>query len=372
MKNQAVQRSRCWGAEPGDRNRTAGVIFREQTLKSGFVPDVAHYLNTGQRRCYDTAGNVIPCDRTGQDAELATGAPWPTPRFEVHGEEVVDRLTRLAWTRDASLAKWPMPWEEALEWVNALNARGHAARSDWRLPNRRELRSLISHQTRNPALPEGHPFENLTSSWYWTSASAARHLAYAWYLHPEGGRMFFGRKDEDHLVWPCRGRTRLLPATGQDACFDADGRPISAAGTGQDGELRMGVRWPRPRFVAGKKAVLDRLTGLHWMRRADLTERLTRWEEALEAVRHIDSERLGPADGWRLPTINELESLVDARTCDPALPGGHPFTGTQEAYWSSTTSAYEPDWCMALYLDKGAVGVGMKKGRYFSVWPVRS
>jgi hypothetical protein len=42
----------------------------------------------------------------------------------------------------------------------------------------------------------------------------------------------------------------------------------------------------------------------------------------------------------------------------------------EEAYWSSTTSAFEPDWCMALYMHKGAVGVGQKKDENFSVWAV--
>jgi hypothetical protein len=32
---------------------------------------------------------------------------------------------------------------------------------------------------------------------------------------------------------------------------------------------------------------------------------------------------------------------------------------------------FEPDWAWALYLTKGAVGVGQKKGEHFSVWAVR-
>jgi hypothetical protein len=29
---------------------------------------------------------------------------------------------------------------------------------------------------------------------------------------------------------------------------------------------------------------------------------------------------------------------------------------------------FEPDWAWALYLNKGAVGVGQKRGAHFSVW----
>lgn len=56
----------------------------------------------------------------------------------------------------------------------------------------------------------------------------------------------------------------------------------------------------------------------------------------------------------------------------PALPEQHPFTALQEAYWSSTTSMFEPDWAWVLYLNKGATGVGYKPGRTFHVWVVRS
>jgi hypothetical protein len=265
-----------------------------------------------------------------------------------------------------------MPWEEALEWVSSLNSRAHLGHTDWRLPNRRELRSLIGYQTRDPALPDDHPFENVFLSWFWTSTTAARHPAYAWYVHLEGGRMFYGRKDEDHLVWPCRGRSRVLPVTGQEDCFDGNGRSFSGAGTGQDGELRQGAAWPRPRFVVRDGVVSDRLTGLRWMQKADFAKGLTTWEEAFRVIRRFNDRYRHRGDLWRLPTINELESLVDVRAHDPALPEGHPFEHPQEAYWSSTTSAYEPDWSMALYLDQGAVGVGMKKGRYFSVWGVKA
>jgi hypothetical protein len=37
---------------------------------------------------------------------------------------------------------------------------------DWRMPNRRELRSLLSMQTSLPALPERHPFISVFNGWY--------------------------------------------------------------------------------------------------------------------------------------------------------------------------------------------------------------
>ncbi len=160
-----------------------------------------------------------------------------------------------------------------------------------------------------------------------------------------------------------------MPVTGQTRCYDVKGQIISCTGTGQDGEFRLGVQWPDPRFEDMENVVVDHLTGLCWHPSADLTGQLSTWEEALKAVTDLNRQ-VGEIYSWRLPNINELESLVDCSTHSPALPPGHPFRNVKEGYWSSTTSMFEPDWAWALYLTKGAVGVGMKRGAHFYVWPV--
>jgi hypothetical protein len=292
---------------------------------------------------------------------------WPKPRFEEREGTVLDRLTGLVWTRNTNLAEFPLSWQGSLDYVSSLNREKAFGYQDWRLPNRHELRSLISHQTRRPALPEGHPFMNVFPGWYWTSTTAAINPTYAWYIHLEGGRMFYGGKEQFFLLWPVRSEGYgVLPVTGQRECHDAKGRIIDCAGSGQDGEFRFGFAWPEPRFEVVRDVVIDRLTGLCWLREADLTGRLTTWSEALEAVEKLNRESEGAE--WRLPNINELETLVDCSTHSPALPAGHPFKEVQEAYWSSTTSMFEPDWAWALYLLKGAVGVGQKKGAHFAAW----
>lgn len=330
------------------------------------------YLSTGQTNCHDVAGQAVPCAGSGQDAEFQAGRPWPPARFEVENEWVLDRLTGLMWPRNANLAEYPLTWQEALDFVADMNRQHFLGFSDWRLPDRRELRSLMSHQTRKPALPEGHPFTHVFLSWYWTATSAAISPAHAWYIHMEGARMFYGGKDQSYLLWPVRGTGNgVLPATGQDRCFDAHGREISCSGTGQDGEVRSGCIWPSPRFIRQSDTVVDRLTGLAWLRHACVTRDPVNWTEALTAVAELNRGDSGAtAAHWRLPNINELESLVDCATHTPALPRDHPFEDVQAGYWSSTTSAFEPDWAWALYLGKGAVGVGQKRDKHFYVWAV--
>jgi hypothetical protein len=299
-------------------------------------------LRTGQQTCFDEDGAVLPCAGSGQDGEYRKGVPWPEPRFGPGDEMVEDLLTGLVWTADANPAEFPLTWHEAGDFIRAMNDSGAHGHDDWRLPAREELRSLISYETRRPALPDGHPFRNVYLGWYWSSTTAAINRDYAWYVHLDGARMFYGGKSQYSMVWPVRGEIKISGF--------AAGRPES-------------------RFAEEGEEVLDRLTGLCWLRQADLSGRPVSWREALELVAAMNAK--ADSRNWRLPNINELESLVDCGHHSPALPGGHPFLGLRDVYWSSTTSCFEPDWSWALYLDKGALGVGFKKKPEFYAWPVR-
>lgn len=90
---------------------------------------------------------------------------------------------------------------------------------------------------------------------------------------------------------------------------------------------------PNLRFVVlsnfNSDAVLDRETGLVWSRRI-LGTMPARHARCLSVV-------LGNHFGWRLPTVSELQSLIDTSLPSPGLPDGHPFvlpTGAR-GYWAS-------------------------------------
>lgn len=328
-------------------------------------------LQTGQSLCYDASGMEIPCKNTGQDGETRYGLPWPAPRFRSAGATVLDCLTGLEWTKNANLSEFPLTWQEALDFIRGMNEKKAFGHDDWRLPNRRELHSLMSYEAKKPSLPQRHPFENYFLGWYWTSTTAAINPAYAWYVHLEGARMFYGRKDQYYLFWPVRRNgNNVLPHTGQAGCYDMQGNEIRCNGSGQDGEYRQGASWPQSRFEERQEVVYDKLTGLFWCKKADIANEPLSWPQALLAVEELNHRKPGGIIRWSLPNINALESLVDCSQHSPALPSGHPFTDIREGYWSSTTSYFETDWAWALYLRKGALGVGHKKKGSFFVWPV--
>ena len=313
-----------------------------------------HILSTGQTFCADTRGIPIACEHSGQDAEFSPGLPWGSDRFRVVAQTVEDTLTGLTWLRDANAPGFPITWQEAFDFIDAGNRNGLAGHHDWRLPTRRELFSLITFDAHSPALPVGHPFNNVFQGWYWTATPSAMHPTQVWHVHMLGGRMFWGSRDGYELVWPVRGISPVLPDVGSETTDTT------------------GVAWPEPRFVEEGDTVVDSLTGLIWTRSADIAGKSVTWAGAFHAIHGLNSDRVGGMEGWRLPTIRELESLTDAAHHSPALPPDHPFSDTREAYWSSTNSGFEHDWAMCYYLHKGAVGVGYKQDGGFHVWGVAS
>lgn len=86
-------------------------------------------------------------------------------------------------------------------------------------------------------------------------------------------------------------------------------------------------------LVMNDEAVLDKETGLVWERSPSNDKK--DWDTANEIVR---DKIIGSRKGWRLPTIEELTTLVDPSRHNPALPKGHPFINIQsDLYWSATT-----------------------------------
>ena len=87
---------------------------------------------------------------TGDDGDLEKGVAWPSPRFTDNGNgTVTDNLTGLIWLKNAN-ADGVKTWANALSYCNSL-ASGLAGLSDgsvagdWRLPNVKELHSLIDY-----------------------------------------------------------------------------------------------------------------------------------------------------------------------------------------------------------------------------------
>ena len=123
-------------------------------------------------------------------------------------------------------------------------------------------------------------------------------------------------------------------------------------------------------------AVFDKETGRVWEQSpgdvdgdgdVDLDDRRS-WFIALA---RCYNKEVGGRKGWRLPTIEELASLVDTSQPAPTLPAGHPFSNVQSSfYWSATTLADLTSSAWSVFFSFGHVGIDDKSNVSF-VWCVR-
>jgi hypothetical protein len=115
---------------------------------------------------------------------------------------VTDRLTELIWTQNANQANGTADWEQAVSGAGSCKKGGF---TDWRLPNRFEMESLLDLDRFNPALPEGNPFKYVQPSYYWTSTTTANSDDDAWVIHFYIGFVAKDDKAGAHHVWYVRG-----------------------------------------------------------------------------------------------------------------------------------------------------------------------
>ncbi|KJU82724.1 secreted protein containing DUF1566 [Candidatus Magnetobacterium bavaricum] len=140
---------------------------------------------------------------TGDDGTLQKGVTWPSPRFTASANTVTDNLTGLMWTKDANLAG-TVTWQGALDYVASMNSQtGTYGYTDWRLPNKNELSSLIDHGASAPALQYSHPFVNVQSDSYWSSTTHYNTPS-AWLVSMGDGYVYGSGKSSNHYVWPVR------------------------------------------------------------------------------------------------------------------------------------------------------------------------
>ncbi|MGC2061631.1 MAG: DUF1566 domain-containing protein, partial [Thermodesulfovibrionales bacterium] len=150
---------------------------------------------------------------------------------------VTDNLTGLIWLKNASCFG-QQAWDIALVSSNTLKGNNTqcslndgSLAGDWRLPNRKELFSLIDFEFFGPAvsntpgtgkLVAGDPFDNFQSTaYYWSSSTHAGFKNYAWVVGMAGGIVDKYFKADIRNVWPVRGGqvdklTLLTPKGGEE------------------------------------------------------------------------------------------------------------------------------------------------------------
>jgi len=86
--------------------------------------------------------------------------------------------------------------------------------------------------------------------------------------------------------------------------------------------------------------VTDHTTGLQWQDDINITIETTSW---INAINQCEELELNGFNDWRLPNINELYSIIERNTSDPALDTAVFQHYNSLFYWISTTDKYTPD-----------------------------
>jgi hypothetical protein len=315
-------------------------------------------VDTGQAKCYDDRGEIAPPKPGepfyGQDAQFHSHPASYT--LSADGLTVRDMVTGLTWQRspdtdgDGVLTRRDkLTLAQAQALLAKLNAAKFGGFADWRLPSIKELYSLFDARGTDPSglvnadasglIPylDAKYFmfaygdatgERVIDSQY---ASSTKYVG----TSARGFGKLFGVNFADGRI---KGYDLQMPFGGVEKTFFVicvRGNPAYGQNDFHDN---------------GDGTITDRASGLTWSK-ADSGHAMN-WQDALAWAEKKNAEKLFGHDDWRLPSVKELQSIVDysrapdtsqSPAIDPiftcsvitneALQADYPF------YWSATTHA---------------------------------
>jgi hypothetical protein len=314
--------------------------------------------DTGQDFCYDEGKPITPPKQggrfSGQDAQYSGAAP----AYRDNGDgTVTDLTTGLMWSKAVDPRKVVLA--EARGIAKGMALGGH---TDWRVPNIKELYSLIDFRGVTGLAPEGDFTKQPATSIPYINTDYFDFL----YGDTKAGERFIDAQ------WLSDTPYTATTMGGMETLFGvnfADGRIKGYGLRGRDGKPKKfyaryvrGPAYGQNDFADnGDGTVTDRATGLIWAK-ADSGRSMT-WEEAL---RYAENSKLAGQEDWRLPNAKELQSLVDytrspEATGSPAIDPIFQTTAiTSEAgqkdwpfFWASTTHLDGPNALPAVYVAFG-------------------
>lgn len=235
-------------------------------------------------------GEVLPRQAAAWSCvrDKVTGVMWEAKTSDGGPRDGSRRFTNLGNGQPA----------DASGYKASVRASALCGATDWRLPTRREMESLVDF-----SVPEGGPmvetawFPNTAAALHWTSTPAevqGGSKAYRWAVNLYGGgAIWYGGQFGEFAV--------------QLVSNDA--------------------RMPTRRWLATGGEVRDESTGLVWRRCAEgqawtgsgCSGASTTFLTIGDAVEHAQAQALATGQGWRAPNVKELSSLVNANLGWPAI-----------------------------------------------------
>jgi hypothetical protein len=215
--------------------------------------------------------------------------------------------------------------------IKALNDAHYGGYTDWRMPSIKELAYIVNYSVRYPGPTiKTDYFPNTVASFYWSSTTYANHTSSAWGVYFYYGYDYYDSKINSFYVRAVRG--------GQSGAL---GNLISDASIENADALDNYTD-------NGNGTVTDTSTGLMWQQTTSSTKMT--WEQSLA---YCEGLNLGGHADWRLPTIKELQSLVDYSRDNPSINTTYFPNTVASIYWSSTTYANGTEDAWGVDFDNG-------------------
>jgi len=150
--------------------------------------------DTGQSACYDTNNKEIPCPQvgkalSGQDAQYHGAVPV---YLDNTNQTITDQQSGLTWTKSSEGIQYT--WQDAISYCNELVFADH---TDWRLPGKFELESIVDY---GKFLPAANEIFDCEGSFYWSSTAHRGNPEYAWSVFCNDGADHWVHKSNNYYV----------------------------------------------------------------------------------------------------------------------------------------------------------------------------
>jgi hypothetical protein len=316
------------------------------TIYAGPIPD------TGQRQSYteingedstylinpqtftklDHSGNTLSslAESWAMVRDDVTGLIWEVKKSD---QTIQDKSRQFSWYDPSDITNGGYSGTntdgtDTNDYIRTLNTHAYGGFTDWRLPNIHELATLLNMGKTNNGI-QTQFFPNTMNGGYWTCTTYADASQKAWHISFVTGKNAYDDKSKSMYVRAVRNE---MP----------------------DNALS--------RFVNNTDGtVTDTLTGLIWQQN-DIQERMT-WEEALTQFNTLS---LAGHTGWRMPTREELRSIVDYSRITPSIYINEFPNTVSSNYWTSTAHPFQENYIWCIHFYNGNDNYQSKNNQYYS------
>jgi len=319
-----------------DSSTVTSALTQIETWGSSSTTTSFKVVDTNQSTCYDTNGSSVSCSNTGQDGAYSGNQPSYTNNGD---ETITDNTSGLVWQKspdtngDNSVGySDKLSQSAAVSYCNNLTL---GNQSDWRLPNIKEMYSLIQ-------------FNGLDAS---TASNDVDTSTLTPFINTDYFDFAYGDTSSDERIIDVQYATTTIYVSttvlGIETMFGvnmADGR-IKGYETSLQGQSKTftvqcvrGDSYGTNNFTDNNdETISDSATGLMWEKNDSQTD--MSWDSALS---YCESGATGGYTDWRLPNAKELQSIVDY-TRSPATTSSAAIDALFNAT-SFTNEGGDKDW----------------------------